>query len=111
MAIRTPDDHVKAESNFGSVLSLPGGRRAAEEKGDVRRSSSHLRPGRLSGEGGRPEHPCPGALRALLRHRSHRWQAAPVRCGGTEHSDGRMYRQRARSLAGLLARGGRAARH
>ncbi|KAF3860219.1 hypothetical protein F7725_000474 [Dissostichus mawsoni] len=57
-----------------------GGRRAAEEKGDLNGRSPLflLRHGDLDHEGRRPRHPRPGVLRALLRHRSHHWQAGPV---------------------------------
>lgn len=62
-----------------SSLLNAGGRRPAEEKGDLDGLSSLsflLRHGYH--EGRRPKHPHPGALCSLLCHWSHHWQAGPV---------------------------------
>lgn len=66
---------------FWAFLWLPiaGGRRAAEEKGDLRRRFSFFSHGDFAHEGRRSKHPHPGTLRALLCHRSHHWQAGPVK--------------------------------
>lgn len=82
MISKYTDSNICVMSRFdcfsASSLFLPGGRRAAEEKGDLSGRLSLFFHVDLGHEGRRPKHPRPGVLRAPLCHRSHHWQAGPV---------------------------------
>lgn len=71
---------------FGLCLiaaSIAGGRWTEEEEDDLRCCCSLLFYGERFHDGGRPMHPRPGAVCALLRHRSHHWQAGDVKMDRT----------------------------